>query len=205
MPRKTPSTAPSVPQAGTEGETPGLESQLAALDRYDAQQRDEEADDLDHLRQRWAPALTQAQTILADLSGLQATYGPALEALEKRDFSSLPPTARILNAVAGVERTCQELGHSLNHTMEDLRRIINAVEKLSPRTVALLQANASTYREQLAFYRHTPQGVRDLFRRLERLVASLTEGLEVVDDADVYTPVRRLPAPQPMTPEVEMA
>src|SRR5882724_3453598 len=103
----------------------------------------------------------------------------------------LPPVARSLNAVAAIERTCQELRHSFGHTMEDLRRIVGAVEKLNERSAPLLHANASTYRELLAFYRHTPQGARELFQRLQRLVVSLTSEVESVSSEEVYTPLPR--------------
>jgi hypothetical protein len=68
----------------------------------------------------------------------------------------------------------------------------------------LLEANSATYRELLAFYRHTPRGVQDTFQRLERTVASLTAGVDVAPSEEVHTPLSRLPSPQPMTPQVEM-
>jgi hypothetical protein len=110
-----------------------------------------------------------------------------------------------LNAVAAIERTCQEIQHHCGHTVEDLRRIVAAVEQLNERSAPLLHANASTYRELLAFYRRSPQGVRELFQRLQRLVASLTAGVESAPSEETYTPVRRLHSPQPLVPKVEMA
>jgi DNA repair exonuclease SbcCD ATPase subunit len=206
MPRKTPSTTPPVLQGDADREPLTMESHLATLERLEARQRDEAAEAIEELRQAWSPALTQAKAILEELSGLQAAYSPTLDALAGRDFSGLPPTATTLNAVAAIERTCLELQHHFNHTTEDLRRIISAIENLSERSAPLLHANATTYREQLAFYRHTPQGVRDLFQRLQRLVASLTDGIESAPSEEVYTPLPRLPQPAPlMTPEVEMA
>jgi hypothetical protein len=205
MPRKTPSTTPTARQGDADPDARTMEGHLATLDRQEARQRDQDAEEIEQLRQAWAPALTQAKTILAELTALEAAYTPTLQALEGRDFSRLPPTATTLNAAAAIERGCLELRHHFGHTAEDLRRIVSTIEKLSERSAPLLHANAGTYRELLAFYRHSPGGVRDMFRRLEHTVARLTEGLDVVDDAEVYTPVRRLPAPQPLTPEVEMA
>jgi cell division protein FtsB len=130
----------------------------------------------------------------------------ALQALENRDFSSLPPTARTLNAVAAIERTCLELRHHFGYTVEDLRRIITAVEKLNEQSAPLLHANATTYRELLGFYRHTPRGVQDTFQRLERTVAALTAGVESAPSEETYTLLSRLPQPAaPLTPQVEMA
>jgi hypothetical protein len=60
-----------------------------------------QADDLEELRQAWAPALTQAKTLLSELSALQEAYTPALEAIARRDFAALPPMARTLNGLAG--------------------------------------------------------------------------------------------------------
>jgi hypothetical protein len=57
----------------------------------------------------------------------------------------------------------------------------------------------------LGFYHHSPQGVRELFQRLQRLVATFTEGVESATSEETYTPVRRLPSPQPLVPEVELA
>lgn len=44
-----------------------------------------------------------------------------------------------------------------------------------------------------------------MFQRLERTVASLTAGVESAPSEETSTPVRRLPQPQPLVPEVEMA
>jgi hypothetical protein len=156
------------------------------------------------LRQSWAPALSQAKAILAELVALEVAYTPSLQALEKRDFSALPPTAKTLNAVAGIESVCRELQHHFGHTAEDLRRIINAVEKLSERSALLLHANGPTYRELLGFYKHTPQGVKESFQRLQRLVASLTEGIASTTNEEVYTPLPHLPQ-EPAELRVEMA
>jgi hypothetical protein len=205
MPRKTPSTTPTVRQGDADPDALAMGGHLAQLDRLEARQHDQEADDLEELRQAWAPALTQAKTLLSELSALQEAYTPALEAIARRDFAALPPMARTLNAVAAIERTCQEIQHHCGHTVEDLRRIIAAVEGLSPRTVTLLEANSTTYKELLGFYRHTPRGVQDMFQRLERTVASLTTGVESASSEETYTPVRKLPQPQPLTPQVEMA
>jgi hypothetical protein len=205
MPRRTPSIPPPVRQGDAETNLPGIQSQLAALDRLEARQRDQDTDDLEELRGAWAPALSQAKAILAELVALEVAYGPSLQAIEGRDFARLPQVATTMNAVAGIERSCQQLQHEFGHTMEDLRRIIDTIEKLNERSAPLLHSNSATFRELLGFYRHTPRGVRELFQRLERLVATLTEGLEVVDETEGYTPMRRLPAPQPLTPEVEMA
>jgi hypothetical protein len=154
-----------------------MEGHLATLERLEARQADQEADDLEALRQAWAPALTQAKAILEELSGLQAAYTPTVEALTRRDFSGLPPVARVLNTIAGIERSCLELQHHFTHTAEDLQRIVTAVEQLNERSAPLLHANASTYRELLGFYTHSPQGVRELFQRLQHLVASLAAGI----------------------------
>jgi ABC-type transporter Mla subunit MlaD len=205
MPRKTPSTTPTVRQGDPDPDALAMGGHLAQLNRLEARQHDQEADDLEELRQAWAPALTQAKTLLSELSALQEAYTPALEAIARRDFAALPPMARTLNAVAAIERTCQEIQHHCGHTVEDLRRIVAAVEQLNERSAPLLHANASTYRELLAFYRHSPQGVRELFQRLQHLVASLTAGVELAPSEETYTPVRRLPSPQPLVPEVEIA
>jgi hypothetical protein len=181
-----------------------MEAHLATLARQEASVRAQEAEDIEQLRQAWSPALIQAKTILAELSALEAAYMPTLEALGRRDFAILPPTAQTLNAVAPIERTCQELRHHFGHTMEDLRRVITAVEGLSPRTVALLHANRTTSRELLAFYRHAPRGVEEKFQRLERTVAPLTAGVESASSEEVYTLLPRLPSPAAPTIEVEM-
>lgn len=182
----------------------GIEHHLAVLDHQEARQRDQEAEEIEALRQSWAPALAEAKTILAELSALETASAPTLEYLARRDFSSLPPTARVLNAVATIERTSLEIQQHFGHTAEDLRRISKAIEQLNERSRPLLQANALTYRELLGFYRHAPQGVREMLQRLERTVATLTTVLDSMPDETTMS-VRRLPAPQPLTPEVEMA
>jgi hypothetical protein len=205
MPRKAPSTPLTVLQADADPDHPGIGSQLAVLDRLDARQREQDTGEIEQLRESWGPQLRQAKSILAELSGLQAAYGPTLEAFATRDFSRLPPTASTLNAVAAIERSCLDLQHHLTHTPQDLQRIVTAIEGLSPRTVALLHANSATYRELLGFYKHSPQGVRELFHRLEHTVATLTSGVESEPTREPSTPAVRLPAPQMLAPEVEMA
>jgi hypothetical protein len=205
MPRKTPSTAPTVRQGDDDPDARAMETHLAQLDRLEANQRAQDTDEVEQLRQAWSPALSQAKTILAELSSLQAAYGPALQAIEGRDFSGLPPTGATLNRVARIERSCLELRQHLTHTAEDLKRIIGSIEGLSPRSMTLLLVNGEIYKQLLAMYRHTPQGVRELFSRLQYLVASLTEGMESATNEEGYTPLSRLPPPQMLTPQVEMA
>ena len=205
MPRKTPSITPTVHQGDADPEALAMESRLAALDRLEAPQRDQDSDEIEQLRQSWAPALTQAKAILAELSALEAAYTPSLQAIEGRDFSGLPPTGATLNSVARIERSRLELRHHLTHTAQDLKRIIAAVEGLNPRTIALRLANGPIYKELLAMYRHTPQGVRELLQQIERTVASLTEGIASTTNEEVSTPVRRLPEPQRQPPQVELA
>jgi hypothetical protein len=205
MARKAPTITPTVRQADADPEALAMGGHLAQLDRLETRRRDEDAEDIEELRQAWAPALSQAKAILAELTALEAAYTPALEALAGRDFATLPPVARTLNVVAAIERTCIEIQHVFGHTVEDLRRIVAAVDKLNERSAPLLHANASTYRELIAFYKHAPQSVRELFQRLQRLVASLTSEVESAPSEETTTPVRRFPAPPPMVPEVEMA
>jgi hypothetical protein len=204
MPRKTATTAPTVPQGDADPDALAMGGHLATLDRLEARQHDQETDDIEQLRQAWGPALSQAKAILEELSGLQVAYQPTLEALAGRDFSRLPQSGRTLNTIAQIERGCLELQHHFNHTTEDLQRIISAVENLSERSAPLLHANASTYRQLLGFYKHTPRGVQDTFRQLERAVAALTEGVELAPSEEVYTPLSRLPQPAAPSPEVEM-
>ena len=205
MPRKTPTTTLPLPQGDADREPVAMKTHLAALDRQEARQRDQDSDEIEQLRQAWGPALSQAQAILAELVALEVTYTPSLQAIEGRDFSGLPPTGATLNSVARIERSRLELRHHLTHTAQDLKRIIAAVEGLNPRTIALLLANGPIYKELLAMYRHTPQGVRELLQQIERTVASLTEGIASTTNEEVSTPVRRLPEPQRQPPQVELA
>jgi hypothetical protein len=205
MPRKSATTTPAIRPGDDDPDTLAMEGHLATLDRLEARQRDQEADDIEQLRQAWSPALTQAKAILGELSSQQAAYTPTLESLANRDFSSLPPTPRTLNAIAAIERTCIEIHQHFGHTVEDLRRIVSTIEQLSERSAPLLHANATTYRELLGFYQHAPQGVRELFQRLERTVAALTAGVEPASSAEGYTPLSRLPRPVAPGIEVEMA
>ena len=55
MPRKTPATTRTVRQGGNDAEGLAMEGHLAQLDRLEARRRDEDAEDLEQLREAWAP------------------------------------------------------------------------------------------------------------------------------------------------------
>jgi hypothetical protein len=109
-----------------------------------------------------------------------------------------------LHARATIARTAHELAHLLHQPRQDLEALLQAVARLSPATVALFRANADVYRQQLRFYEHVPQGIRDAWKRLMASVHSLTARLEASGREEVFAPLPKLPA-APADPRVETA
>jgi hypothetical protein len=196
----------TTPAAPPIGEHPsGLEPHLRRLDRQHAQWQEEQTEGIDELKRAWAPAVTKAQVILAQLERLKQEHGPVVAELAARDFASVPPSPQNLNALAAIENACREVQALWQGPMDDLQRLVREVEALSPRTLALFQAHTEAFHFFLKNHPHAPRAIEDLVKRLQHTVEALTARLDVSDDEDVYEPILRLPAPQPLVPEVEMA
>jgi hypothetical protein len=75
-------------------------------------------------------------------------------------------------------RGAHELAHLLHQPRQDLEAMITAVERLTPANMALFHAREDEYHQQLKFYVHTPQGVKDAWQRLMSSVEVLTQRLE---------------------------
>lgn len=105
--------------------------------------------------------------------------------------------------MATIERGAHELQALLHQPRQDLDALVNAVQRLSPATVALFRAHSATDHQQLRFYVHTPAGIKDAWGRLMHSVESLTARLEAAGREEVFAPLPRLPELQPLTPEVE--
>jgi hypothetical protein len=206
MPRKPPSTAPSVLQADAESDTPGLESQLAALDRYEAQQQREQSDEVAQVQEAWQARVNRARTLLEHITGTCAAYGATVDALSARSWSTIPSSSANLNAITQIERGCLKLTALWESATRDLTRLVNAHDKLSPTSLPNFHVNAPVYADYLRFHADVTTRIDALWHHLQHLVAVIAARLDDINDAEVYTPLSRLPQPAAaMTPQVEMA
>jgi hypothetical protein len=90
------------------------------------------------------------------------------------------------------------------YTVEDLGKIVAAVERLSPANVAQFRANENMYSGQLGYYSHAPGGVEVLWQNLTHELRALAQRLEA-SSADTYAILPPLPSEKPTGPEVALA
>jgi hypothetical protein len=57
---------------------PGIEPHLRRLDRQRTQWQQEQSEAIDELKQVWAPRVTKARALIAELESLATAYGPTL-------------------------------------------------------------------------------------------------------------------------------
>jgi hypothetical protein len=190
--------APAVQDAPTRE----LAEPLRRLDRQRTRWQEEQTEAIDQLKQAWAPAVSKAQAILSQLERLKQDHGPVVAELAARDFASVPPSPQNLNALAMIENSCREVQGLWQSTTDDLQRLVREVDALSPRTLALFQSHSEAFHK---VHPHAPAAIEGIVKRLQHTVEALTARLDVIDDEEVYAPVRRFPPAAPLTPPVEMA
>jgi hypothetical protein len=203
MPCKPVSTTPPIRQSGANHRA--MDAHLAVLDRHDAQQQQMQSDEVAQVQEAWQARVDRARTLLERINGTRATYGPTVDAISARDWTNVQSTAANLNAIAQIERSCLELASLWESTTQHLSRFITAHEKLSPVTIHSFHAQAQTYADYLRFYADTPSRIDTLWHHLQHLVDVIAARLDVINDADVLTPLPGLTLPAAPTIKVELA
>lgn len=194
--------ARKAPTAILAASPPALAEPLRRLNSAEARWQREQVEEIEQLREAWAPQAAKARALIDAIETLKQQHAPLVNDLGTRRYEGIPAAG--LNYLARIENLCREIQQLWHQPVLDLRRMVAEIEQLRPETAGLFRAHRETFEFYLKTYPHTPGGIADSIKALMHTVEQLAQQLEA-DDVEPSTPARRFPPAAPLTPEVEMA